>query len=398
MDAGPRALGRALLLAGGLAAGLATAELALFAYDAIRPRPPPPPKRGYFWQRNPEFGWGHTPGREGYWWNDQREFYTAVRINSKGLRDVEHEHAKPAGVFRILILGDSYIEAVQVELEHTFPRRLEAALAQEGRTVEVINAGVSDWGTDNALLYYLHEGARYSADLVILAFTTANDVRNNSPTLNPRVPYVAIPKPTFTLRGDGELELHPAPPPTPRPPRVSPPWWQRRRVVTLLTDLVSKIGGTGASPCATRAGATTASIPTDMLVYASTYTPEVEEAWRITKALIRKLRDAVREHSAEFAVLVVNGPAAHIDQRWRRELQSDPVAQKTWRRTRPNEELSSFLRAEQIRSLDLFGPFEAAKSERRLFFDVDPHWTAEGHELAAKTVAGFLIADEHWGQ
>jgi hypothetical protein len=131
-----------------------------------------------------------------------------------------------------------------------------------------------------------------------------------------------------------------------------------------------------------------------MLVYAPTYTPEVEEAWRITKALLRKLRDAVRERSAKFAVLVVNGPAAHIDQRWRRELQSDPVAQETWLRTRPNEELRAFLRAEQIRSLDLFASFEAAKSERRLFFDVDPHWTVEGHELAAKTVAGFLVAEE----
>ena len=51
-----------------------------------------------------------------------------MQINREGLRDVEHQYAKPPGVFRILVLGDSFVEAMHVPLESTFPRRLEERL------------------------------------------------------------------------------------------------------------------------------------------------------------------------------------------------------------------------------------------------------------------------------
>jgi len=48
-------------------------------------------------------------------------------------------------------------------------RRLNAA-AGRGRRFEVLNAGVSNWGTDNPLLYFRSEGRKYRPDLVLLAF------------------------------------------------------------------------------------------------------------------------------------------------------------------------------------------------------------------------------------
>src|SRR5712692_3517010 len=36
------------------------------------------------------------------------EYDIRIRLNSKGLRDVERDYAKPAGVFRILSVGDSF--------------------------------------------------------------------------------------------------------------------------------------------------------------------------------------------------------------------------------------------------------------------------------------------------
>jgi len=42
------------------------------------------------------------------------------RINSLGWRDFERARGKPEGAYRIVAMGDSYVEAFQVELESTF--------------------------------------------------------------------------------------------------------------------------------------------------------------------------------------------------------------------------------------------------------------------------------------
>src|SRR5512135_184323 len=47
-----------------------------------------------------------------------------VRTNSAGFRDRERTEEKPAGRFRIAVLGDSYIEAMQVDLDDAFPALL----------------------------------------------------------------------------------------------------------------------------------------------------------------------------------------------------------------------------------------------------------------------------------
>jgi hypothetical protein len=62
-------------------------------------------------------GFALAPGVEGQY---QREGTSYVRINSDGLRDREHPKAKPAGTFRIAVLGDSFTEAMHVPMEQTF--------------------------------------------------------------------------------------------------------------------------------------------------------------------------------------------------------------------------------------------------------------------------------------
>src|SRR5690348_9326285 len=41
------------------------------------------------------------------------------RWNSLGMHDVDHSPVKPFGTLRVLLLGDSFIEAVQLPLEQT---------------------------------------------------------------------------------------------------------------------------------------------------------------------------------------------------------------------------------------------------------------------------------------
>jgi hypothetical protein len=106
--------------------------------------------------------------------------------HSHGFRDYERTYEKPANVFRILVLGDSYIEAFQVQQEDSFTAQLEKMLNAQISSVrlDVVSLGQSGFGTAEEYLRYINVGVAYKPDLVVLAFTIGNDFRNNSKLLN----------------------------------------------------------------------------------------------------------------------------------------------------------------------------------------------------------------------
>src|SRR6476619_3711696 len=62
-------------------------------------------------EADPVRGWRHRPGARGRF--GKAEYV----INSRGLRDVEHEPEAAPGETRVLLLGDSFTEGFSVSLE-----------------------------------------------------------------------------------------------------------------------------------------------------------------------------------------------------------------------------------------------------------------------------------------
>ena len=100
------------------------------------------------------------------------EFNTSYRINSVGLRDREYAVPRPAGVFRILMLGDSFTEGDGVEAQETFSKRLEGMLAGTagGTRIEVVNAGVGSYSPLLEYLYLMNGGLALEPQMVILNY------------------------------------------------------------------------------------------------------------------------------------------------------------------------------------------------------------------------------------
>ncbi len=148
---------------------------------------------GTFLTTHPAYGRFHVPGFDG--WVKTTEFTSRVTINSRGLRGPERPYAKPPGVHRVLVLGDSFVEAAQVADDNSLTGLLEDRLnAVGGERYEVLNAGVGGWGTGQQLLFLREEGYRYNPDLVIVVLYLGNDVYDNSWALqgrpkNPTEPY-----------------------------------------------------------------------------------------------------------------------------------------------------------------------------------------------------------------
>lgn len=155
-----------------MVAALVIAEIAL-RFVIVRP---------IFYIYDHDTGWTLNPGAAGW----QRQEGTAwLAINREGLRGPEISVRKPPGTVRIAVLGDSFTEAQQVAQQSTFcavmQRKLGACL--KPRAVQVLNFGVDGYGTTQELITLRKHVWQFDPDVVVLAFFTGNDMRNNSVTL-----------------------------------------------------------------------------------------------------------------------------------------------------------------------------------------------------------------------
>ncbi len=122
------------------------------------------------------------------------------------VHDVEHELDKPEGAYRIAVLGDSYIEALQLPIEEGFAQQLEPFLQRrlKGQRVEVINLRVSGIGPARYYRMLEVKGLRYKPDLVVMAVFPENDVWDSHPAYSD-----AVFKPFSAIRGAGTLKYLP---------------------------------------------------------------------------------------------------------------------------------------------------------------------------------------------
>lgn len=112
------------------------------------------------------------------------EYVVELNTNSQGIRDSrEFDPAKSDETARVVLLGDSFAIGYGVNYEESVPALLEARLAQElKRPVEIINLGVSGFGTAEELIALQERGWQYEPDLVLVywhAGDPADNVRSN---------------------------------------------------------------------------------------------------------------------------------------------------------------------------------------------------------------------------
>lgn len=183
---------RCLALGLALLAGAALSEIVLRVMDVRL--------AGSTYTLDRELGWGLRAGATA-WHTGEGEAWT--QINRHGFRDKDRAFEKPPGVFRIAVLGDSYTEARGVDLDKTFTALAEDSLQAcpaFGGGVEVLNFGVSGYGTGQQLLTLQKRVWQFNPDLIVVQFFAGNDLFNNYRKLNVSDPEIT---PYFVLDGSG---------------------------------------------------------------------------------------------------------------------------------------------------------------------------------------------------
>jgi hypothetical protein len=134
--------------------------------------------------------------------NSQRDFIGGqtifVQHNNQGFRDHKHgEKTEP----RIVFLGDSFVWGYDVEQHQRFTEKLQKRIP----AWEVINLGISGYGTDQAYLLFQQHVDFYQPEIVCLIFCQNNDKADNMANL--RYGYY---KPYFLFQ-EGKLQLQGVP-------------------------------------------------------------------------------------------------------------------------------------------------------------------------------------------
>jgi hypothetical protein len=349
-----------------------------------------------WYQPDSRLGWRMRPGLTGWFTQEGRGF---VRVNAEGMRDRDHVAGKPPGVYRIVVLGDSYSEALQVDREQAYWARLPAELAacgfQKGKQIEVLNFGISGYGTAQEYLMLQSTAIRYQPDLVLLQFTNGNDVRNNSFALEAEKE-----RPFFMLGADGELRLDEG-------FAASPGFRARssfasetlrrtadRSRVLQLARYVKEHGGSFIPKASANGGGAEQGL--ELQVLAAPRDPLWEDAWRVTEGLIAKTGDFALRNGARTAV--VTAPYAiqvHPDPKLRAALQERLGVPDLFY---PDRRVAAVATKNGLIAIPLAVEMQPLAEKTGAYFHGfegglgSGHWNADGHKAAAGIIARRLCS------
>jgi lysophospholipase L1-like esterase len=372
----PRWLIRALVVVVAIVGTAGVCEMFVRLFHLEEPR---------FIQRDPVYGTSHIPGQAGYWKKGPTPSY--IEINSKGFRGPERSYEKPPGVYRIVLIGDSYVEAFSIPYEKTLSHLLEERFIAEGYPVEVVGLGISDFGTAQELLLLEREGFRYDPDLVLLAFAH-NDPANNHPRL-----HRSTDRPYFSLAPDGRLERLAYRPQNNSRGLVRDFLRRHLRIYTFFPKRVREAFRRIKHKTTEKGG----DHPFEHFRwYASASDPLAREAWELTFGILKEFRRATEARGASFVLVDIPYQGQVVRRRWEKFLTDFPQlreAGEQFERQRPQELLSEFCRREAMLCLSLLPLFREAEARGINLYgygDKDFHWNAEGNRVAAEAMVELL--------
>jgi len=109
------------------------------------------------------------------------EYAIPITYNAWGFRGPVPTREVPPSTIRIVLIGDSQTEGLQVHLDETYGRVLQRELERQwpNRRFEVVNLAVSGYGTHQELLTLKRYGPAIRPDWVVLGFHPLNDLSDN---------------------------------------------------------------------------------------------------------------------------------------------------------------------------------------------------------------------------
>lgn len=307
----------------------------------------------------------HNPGGKfayyGYDPNLKASYVNLFHWNAAGYYDHDYQPEKSDGVFRIAVIGDSYVEAVQVPLSRSFHKLIEASFNQDPRVMsaerfQVLALGNSGTGQVSHYRVLREQAMKYRPNLVVLALSS-NDFCDDDPELRKEL-ILSSGAITPLIR---TLTRH--------------DYFAMAFAVRRLQDL--KRNRIAISP--------------ELLQWSSQDLPSIENAWKRTLGHIKLSWDFCRSRGIGFLLFYVGcdlevkyliDPHRTISQL---KAMGIPHRKIQWDMERSVRRVEEFCRTHSIPFVSLLDSLAAAQRQtgHQVFGD---HYTIFGHQVAAQVL------------
>ena len=299
-----------------------------------------------------------------------------ARANQFGHRDDPVTLNRTPGVYRILLLGDSFTVGANVRQREAYGQVLERLLSSKSkRKIEVVNSAVGGWGPLQYVNYLEHYGFAFEPNMVVIGFFVGNDTYNA---------IVDASKLSTAVLGR-------------RIRRQALSRWTKSKIwLYNNSHLVRHLLVNGAR---------------DKFHYIRESCEKLQNDWHL-RIQRRRLhnhlrRDGRRLSLAKNSIALINRaktlteakgiPLVIIlipDENQINRVMQDKLVPAAQRARYDFEMPQSMLRKEfarlGIRVFDLLPYF---LSDKRCLYMDDTHWTAEGHKLAAQRIANYVLRE-----
>lgn len=318
-------------------------------------------------------GWLHQPNIVTTINSGEREVTLAT--DPRSLR-IAPGTTRAADARKVLILGDSFMEAIQVEHDSSTAGLLEAALRSSlaDPALETWNAGVGGWSPEQYRLRAeaLLRDTRFNA--VLVAVYLGNDIMQwRTPAYKPRTPTDL-----HTLRFPRQLSAREFVDALAYP--VNDFLEERSHLFVLVKSRLETLR--------MRLGLTAAYFPPDF-----NKSVAADGRWANTATILEEIAVAARKTGVEPLFVLLPAP-----------YQIDPALMMQYARgfgldtasidaEQPNRLLAAEMTARGLRYIDVLPAFrQAQRTGTQLYGKVDQHFTAAGHALLTAQVLPLLTA------
>ena len=324
-----------------------------------------------------------------------REYAVAVTYNSLGMRDKEYATDKSRGVRRIAIMGDSFVEALQVKTEETFVKLLEQKLNQlnDGWQYEVMNFGVSGYGPDQEWLWWRKTARQFKPDLTIVMLShndltdiklnqlvslTAGGLRwqqSNEPAAFKLLVKQAL-RQVFTIHWLGQ-KLQ-------RLPGIKVQLIKLRNWIFSDQSLIAERE-------LSQLDRRLKDIPLEVQLFIEPSYTQEEKYWDLTQTLIKTWAAEIEASGSELLLTVSTADPQFYALR-RREFLGVYAPEDLYRTEALDERVKTLAQDLQVGWVGLYPALaEAAERGDKIHFTYDGHWTPRGHQIVAKTLFNAVV-------
>ena len=324
-------------------------------------------KRPDIWVGHDIMGWAHHPNINTTINSGERT--VSLFTDHEGWR--VPESGRTTADRRVLVLGDSFMEAVAVEYEQSVPGLLEQHLTTAlGQPVSVRNTGVGQWDPNHYLLQLHQSLSRESFDAVVVSIFLGNDI------VSRRIGQ-------YPIRTTNEIHRFRFPTSLDKGEIINAIFYPINDALEVSSHLFT-LFKTRSQVALMRAGLSAIYLPNHYRVD-QTKIP----AWGVTAEICRDIAAlATRHGTPTFFFLIPQSWQVdeEVFDRYLAGLEFDPA---TIDSQLPNRALAAAMGKYDLDFVDVTPELKQTSAEgRKMYGIVDEHLSPDGHSVVAETIRG----------